>query len=167
MGILPQHLNQAVKNYDFVGYLKQKLNVPVAWTTDVNVVAYGEYVLGASQGKNSVVYYTIRTDVGGGALQDGQFIEGFSHPEMGHMLVIPHEDDHFKGNCPYHGNCLEGMAAGPAIEARTGKKGQEIPDTDSLWESDAFYIAKCVHNTTLMFSPEIIIIGGGSSIKAR
>lgn len=87
----------AWQNYDFVGTLKAAFNLPVAWTTDVNAAAYGEYVFGNGKGLSSVVYYTIGTGVGGGALQEGRFIEGFSHPEMGHMLVVPHPDDKFEG----------------------------------------------------------------------
>ncbi|MDT2674915.1 fructokinase ScrK [Enterococcus dongliensis] len=149
------------QDFDFVGNLKNHFNVPITWTTDVNAAAYGEYACGEGQGKDSVVYYTIGTGIGGGALQKGEFIEGFSHPEMGHMIVIPHEKDNFKGNCPFHENCLEGMAAGPAIEARTGRKGQDIPASDVFWESEAFYIAQCVYNTTLILSPDVIILGGG------
>lgn len=155
------------QNYDFVGNLRKHFDVPIAWTTDVNAAAYGEYVCGGGQGKNSVVYYTIGTGVGGGAIQKGEFIEGFSHPEMGHMLIVPHENDSFKGNCPFHKNCLEGMAAGPAIEARTGRKGQDIPETDAFWESEAFYIAQCVYNTTLMISPDVIVLGGGVMQQAH
>lgn len=149
------------QNFDFVGSLKKSFGIPIAWTTDVNAAAYGEYIFGSGKGKSSVVYYTIGTGIGGGALQNGHFIEGFSHPEMGHMLLVPHPADHFKGNCPFHGNCLEGMAAGPAIEARAGRKGEEIPAEDPVWEIEADYIAQCAYNTTLMFSPDVIIFGGG------
>ncbi|MGX7195923.1 fructokinase ScrK [Enterococcus olivae] len=151
----------AWQNFDFVGTLKKSFDVPVAWTTDVNAAAYGEYVFGNGKGLSSVVYYTIGTGVGGGALQDGRFIEGFSHPEMGHMMIVPHSDDDFKGNCPFHGNCLEGMAAGPAIEKRSGRKGQDIPADDPIWAIEAEYIAQCAYNTTLMLSPDVIIFGGG------
>lgn len=151
----------AWQNYNFLGAMKAAFNIPMAWTTDVNAAAYGEYAFGNGQGKSSVVYYTIGTGVGAGALQDGKFIEGFSHPEMGHMLVVPHKDDHFEGACPFHGNCLEGMAAGPAVEKRNGRKGQDIPQDDPFWEIEAEYIAQCAYNTTLMFSPEVIIFGGG------
>ena len=151
----------AWQNYNFLGAMKAAFNIPMAWTTDVNAAAYGEYAFGNGQGKSSVVYYTIGTGVGAGALQDGKFIEGFSHPEMGHMLVVPHKDDHFEGVCPFHGNCLEGMAAGPAVEKRNGRKGQDIPQDDPFWEIEAEYIAQCAYNTTLMFSPEVIIFGGG------
>lgn len=149
------------QNFDFIGTLNKKFSIPIAWTTDVNAAAYGEYVNGHGKGHSSVVYYTVGTGIGGGGLQDGKFIEGFSHPEMGHMMVVPHSEDSFKGSCPFHGNCLEGMAAGPAIEKRTGIKGQYIDEDDSFWNIEAFYIAQCVYNTTLMLSPDIIIFGGG------
>ena len=77
------------------------------------------------------------------------------------MLVVPHPKDDFAGSCPFHGNCLEGMAAGPAIEKRLGKKGQEVAEDDPYWEIEASYIAQCAYNTTLMFSPDVIIFGGG------
>ena len=151
----------AWQNYNFLGAVKETFDVPMAWTTDVNAAAYGEYAYGQGKDLSSVVYYTIGTGVGAGAIQNGQFIEGFSHPEMGHVLVVPHEDDDFAGSCPFHGNCLEGMAAGPAIEKRTGRKGQDIPEDDAFWAIEAEYIAQCAYNTTLMFAPEVIIFGGG------
>ncbi|WP_019636352.1 fructokinase ScrK [Paenibacillus fonticola] len=151
----------AWKDFDFVGTITEALHVPIAWTTDVNAAAYGEYMKGHGQGLSSIVYYTIGTGVGGGAIQQGQFIEGFSHPEMGHILVRQHPDDHFEGACPYHQNCLEGLAAGPAIEKRFGVKGQELPADHLYWEIEAYYIAQCAYTATLQFSPERIIFGGG------
>lgn len=151
----------AWQNFDFVGTLKKFFDIPVEWTTDVNAAAYGEYIFGKGKDLSSVIYYTVGTGIGGGAIQEDRFIEGFSHPEMGHMLITPHSEDEFKGNCPFHGSCLEGMAAGPAIEARAGKKGQDIPADDPIWEKEAYYIAQCAYNTTLLFSPDVIIFGGG------
>lgn len=151
----------AWQNFDFVGTLKKQFNLPITWTTDVNAACYGEYISGYGKGLSSVVYYTIGTGIGGGALQNGNFIEGFSHPEMGHMLVKRHSEDNFSGNCPFHQDCLEGLAAGPAIEKRAGVKGQNLSENDPIWEMEAFYIAQCAYNTTLMFSPEVIIFGGG------
>lgn len=149
-------------NFDFVGYLKEHLKeLPIAWTTDVNAAAYGEYVAGNGKGRSSVVYYTVGTGIGGGALQNGKFVEGFSHPEMGHMLVRRHPKDTFEGCCPFHNDCLEGMAAGPAIHQRTGSKGQDLDADDPAWEIVAYYIAQCAYNTTLMLSPDVIIFGGG------
>lgn len=149
------------QNFDFVGMLKKEFDVPIAWTTDVNAACFGEYIAGNGRGLSNVVYFTIGTGIGGGALQEGKFIEGFSHPEMGHMIVKIHPDDHFEGNCPFHNNCLEGMAAGPAIEKRTGKKGEEIDKNDYVWDIEAEYIAQCAYNITLILSPEVIIFGGG------
>lgn len=148
-------------NFDFVGALKKHFPIPIAWTTDVNAAAYGEYVAGSAQGLTSCVYYTIGTGVGGGAIQEGQFIEGFSHPEMGHMMVKRHPEDTFVGSCPFHQDCLEGMAAGPAIEKRTGQKGQELAANHPVWDMTAYYIAQAAYNTTLILSPDVIILGGG------
>lgn len=151
----------AWQHFDFLGALKKSYPIPIAWTTDVNAAAYGEYVQGSGKGLSSLVYYTVGTGVGGGAIVKGQFVEGFSHPEMGHMLLRRHPEDSFEGSCIFHKDCLEGLAAGPAIEKRLGKKGQDISPTDSYWDIEAYYIAQCAYNTTLMFSPERIVFGGG------
>lgn len=151
----------AWQNFDFVGTLKKFFEIPIAWTTDVNAACYGEFVAGHGQGLPSVIYYTIGTGIGGGALQNGVFIEGFSHPEMGHMLIRRNPNDHFEGNCPFHDDCLEGMASGLAIEKRTGLKGQGLDEDNMFWEIESDYIAQCAYNTTLMLSPDIIIFGGG------
>lgn len=151
----------AWQDYDIVGAMKKEFNIPIAFTTDVNAAAYGEYVADAGKGLSSCVYYTIGTGVGAGAIQTGSFIEGFSHPEMGHMIVKRHPDDSFEGSCPFHGDCLEGMAAGPAIEKRAGKKGQEVAEDDPIWTIEAYYVAQAAYNTTLMLAPDVIIFGGG------
>lgn len=151
----------AWQNFDFVGTLQKALAVPIAFITDVNSACYGEYIAGSGQKVKSLVYYTIGTGVGGGAVVDGKFLAGFSHPEMGHMLMQSHPADHFEGNCPFHGNCLEGLASGPAIEKRLQAKAQTLAPTDPYWQIEADYIAQCVYNTTLMFAPDRIILGGG------
>lgn len=160
-GFITSTPKKSWENFDFVSCLKKQFNIPIAFTTDVNAAAYGEFKHGNGKGKNSLVYYTIGTGVGGGAIQNGKFIQGFSHPEMGHMLIQPHSEDSFEGTCPFHGNCLEGMAAGPAIEKRLGIKGQDLPENHAFWDVEADYIAQCAYNTTLMLSPDIIIFGGG------
>lgn len=157
----------AWQNYDFVGRIKQDFDLPIAWTTDVNAAAYGEFKAGAGQDSQSLVYYTIGTGIGGGAIQNGQFVQAFSHPEMGHMLVRSHADDPYPGNCPFHQYCLEGMAAGPAIEDRVGLAGSEIPETDPYWEIEAYYLAQCAYNTSLILRPEKIILGGGVMKQAH
>lgn len=151
----------AWQNFDFVGAVKKAFPIPIAWTTDVNAAVYGEYIWGNAKGLSSVVYYTIGTGIGGGALQNGQFIEGISHPEMGHMIVKRHAKDSYEGGCPFHKSCLEGMASGPAIEKRSGFKAEALSEEDEQWDLEAFYLAQCAYNTTLMFSPDVIIFGGG------
>ncbi len=151
----------AWKDYNFVGEMKKRYQIPIAWTTDVNAAAYGELKKGAAIGKESCVYLTVGTGIGGGGVVNGQLLSGFGHPEMGHLLLKIHPEDHFAGNCPYHGNCLEGIAAGPAIEARTGKKGQLIEEKDPIWNMEAYYLAQAIVNYTLILSPEKIIFGGG------
>ncbi|NRC86464.1 fructokinase ScrK [Enterococcus faecalis] len=151
----------AWRNFDLLGTMKQHFDVPMAWTTDVNAAAYGEYVAGNGQHTSSCVYYTIGTGVGAGAIQNGEFIEGFSHPEMGHALVRRHSEDTYAGNCPYHGDCLEGIAAGPAVEGRSGKKGHLLEEDHKTWELEAYYLAQAAYNTTLLLAPEVIILGGG------
>lgn len=149
------------QNYDFVGEMKKHFDIPIAWTTDVNAAAYGEYVEGSAEDLNSCVYFTIGTGIGAGAIQADRFIEGFSHPEMGHMVIRRHSEDTFEGNCPFHSDCLEGLAAGPALEKRTGEKGQNLSEEDSVWDLEAYYIAQAAYNTTLMLAPDVIIFGGG------
>ena len=151
-------------NVDFVGTLKKEFNLPIYWTTDVNGSAFGEYVLSTlfNQKLQSLVYYTIGTGVGAGAVIDGKFVGDMGHTEMGHIRLKRHPDDlDFKGICPFHGDCLEGLVSGPTFEARTGKKGQDVPLTDHVWDIMAYYVAQAALDTTLMFRPAKIIFGGG------
>ena len=146
-------------NVDLLGKLKAALDIPMVFTTDVNSSAYGEMIV---TGGKSLVYFTIGTGIGGGAVQDGKFIGGFSHAEMGHQYVKRHPDDlNFAGVCPFHGDCLEGVAAGPSLEARLGIRGEDIPADSKVWDIQAFYIAQIAVNTTLALAPEKIVFGGG------
>lgn len=149
---------------DFVGPFKKHFNVPIALTTDVNGSAYGEYVLSTLFNKriNSLVYYTIGTGVGAGCVINGHFVGELGHPEMGHIHVKRHPDDmDFKGICPFHGDCLEGLVSGPTFDARLGKKGKDVPLTDHVWDIMAYYVAQAALNATLMFRPGQIVFGGG------
>lgn len=148
-------------NYDFVGAIKAKYNIPVGWTTDVNAAALGELKKGAAANLDSCLYLTVGTGIGGGAVVNGKLLEGYGHPEMGHILVRKHKDDTYEGNCPFHNTCLEGVAAGPAIEARWGKKAYELADKNEVWEMEAYYIAQGLMTYTLTLSPERIVLGGG------
>jgi len=148
-------------NYPFLQALHKELHIPIGFNTDVNVAALGEVTLGAAKGLDSCLYITVGTGIGAGAVVQGNLLQGYSHPEMGHILVRRHEDDRYIGKCPYHKDCLEGLAAGPAIEERWGRKGIELADDSKVWEMEAHYIAQALMQYILVLSPEKIILGGG------
>lgn len=152
------------QNFDFIGTLKKQLtSIPIAWTTDVNGSAYGEYVMSSltNQNINSLVYYTVGTGVGAGAIINGHFLGSLGHPEMGHTLLKRHPDDlNFKGICPFHHDCLEGLVAGPTFEARLGQKGENVPLTNHVWDIMAYYLAQAVLQATLIIRPDHIVFGG-------
>lgn len=151
-------------NTDFVGYIKKSLNLPIYWTTDVNGSAYGEWFAYQQQQQplNSLVYYTIGTGIGAGIVNDGKFIGSIGHPELGHVYLKRHPDDrYFSGICPFHGDCLEGLASGPTFKARLGIAGQDVPLSNHVWDIIAYYVAQAAIQTTLAFRPEKIVIGGG------
>ncbi|MDQ0113795.1 ROK family protein [Paenibacillus harenae] len=148
-------------NYPFLTILKQVFDVPFGWDTDVNAAALGEAKWGAAKGLNSCVYYTIGTGIGVGVFAEGKLVHGLVHPEGGHILTRLHPEDRFPGTCPYHGDCLEGMAAGPAIEKRWKVKGSDIPVDHPAWAMEAFYIGQTVTASILMLSPKKIVLGGG------
>ncbi|NOU97183.1 ROK family protein [Paenibacillus sp. LMG 31456] len=147
--------------YPVLGELQKHVNVPIGFDTDVNAAALGEVEWGAARGLSSCVYVTIGTGIGAGAIVEGKLLHGLLHPEMGHALIKRHPEDPFEGKCPYHHDCLEGMAAGPAIEMRWGKKGHELEQNDKVWEIEAYYLAQAVTNFIYILSPEKIILGGG------
>lgn len=147
-------------NTDVLGTLRRALGVPVAIDTDVNAAAQGEARWGAAQGIDDFVYMTIGTGVGGGAIAGGKLVHGGSHPEMGHM-ALPRGRDTFAGVCPFHGDCLEGLASGPALKARWGIAGEDLPDGHEAWEVEAFYLGAALANLVYTLSPRRIILGGG------
>ncbi|MEJ8306512.1 ROK family protein [Saccharibacillus sacchari] len=148
-------------NYDLLGHLKKELNVPAGFDTDVNAAAFGEARWGAAQGLDSCLYYTVGTGIGVGVYAGGRLIHGLVHPEGGHVLVRRHPDDSFEGACPYHGDCLEGMAAGPAIAKRWGQSADRLPEDHPAWDIEAHYLAEAITGAILLLSPKKIILGGG------
>lgn len=118
----------AWQNYPIVPVIQKALSIPIGFDTDVNGSLLGEVSYGSSRGIENAVYITIGTGIGGGVLSNGKLLHGMLHPELGHMALVPHEKDHFGGNCPFHKNCFEGMASGPAMEARYGKKADKLSD---------------------------------------
>jgi fructokinase len=153
---------QGWRNINVVGVLQTALDIPVAFDTDVNGAALGEYKWGAGKDLKNFLYLTVGTGIGGGLVINGSPLMGIGHPEMGHIR-IPHdlEADPFRGNCPYHRDCFEGLASGPAIEARWGVSPSELPPDHRAWHLEANYLALALTNYIFIFSPQRIIIGGG------
>lgn len=152
---------KAWQYFDIAGTFKRELGVPVGFDTDVNGSVLGEYTWGIGKGLKSCIYITIGTGVGVGVIADGRLLHGMLHPEGGHILLRKLPNDTYKGFCPFHENCLEGLAAGPAIEGRYGKKAVELSDQKEVWEMEAEYIAQALVDYTCVLSPQRIILGGG------
>ncbi|MDO5407666.1 MAG: ROK family protein [Eubacteriales bacterium] len=148
-------------NCDICGYFRENLGIPVGFDTDVNGSLLGEATWGCLKGLDTAMYITIGTGVGAGIMAGGRLQHGMLHPECGHMLLPVRSDDHYAGKCPYHGTCLESMAAGPAIEARWGQKAETLYDRPEVWELEAHYIAVAVVNFIMILSPQKIVLGGG------
>jgi fructokinase len=149
-------------NFDIRGTLYRALGLPVAIDTDVNAAALAESRWGAAQGLDPVLYVTVGTGIGGGAVIHGVPLHGAGHPEMGHMLV-PHDlhTDPFPGACPYHGDCLEGLASGFAMARRWGVRAEALPADHPGWALEAHYLALGLANLACILSPRRIILGGG------
>ena len=146
---------------DVAGALARALGVPIAIDTDVNAAALAEHRWGSAAGLGTFCYITVGTGIGGGGLVNGELMHGLIHPEFGHMRV-PHdrERDPFAGACPYHGDCLEGLASGSALLARWGVPAEEVTD-ERAWQLEAEYLALGIANVTSVLSPERVVIGGG------
>src|SRR5579884_3296034 len=149
-------------NYDLAGTVRKALGVPVGFDTDVNAAILGEARWGAAKGLSDAVYLTIGTGIGGGAIVHERVVHGMVHPEMGH-LRIPHDTarDPFPGVCPFHGDCLEGLACGPAIQARWGSPAGVLAPDHPAWELEAHYLALGLVNLTVTLSTQRILLGGG------
>jgi fructokinase len=142
--------------------LRDRLGVRVAFDTDVNAAALGEQRWGAGRDAASLCYLTVGTGIGAGLLINGRPVHGLVHPEVGHLRV-PHDRvrDPFNGVCPFHGDCWEGLASGPALADRWGRDGQELPDAHPAWELEADYLALGVLSIVMVASPRRVVLGGG------
>ena len=147
---------------DLAGRVGRALGLLVGFDTDVNGAALGEQRWGAAQGLSDFLYLTVGTGIGGGAVVDGRVVHGMLHPEMGHIR-IPHDRtrDPFHGQCPYHADCLEGLACGPALEARWGVPATELPPDHPAWALEAEYLACGLATWVCTLSPKRIVMGGG------
>ena len=137
------------------------LGVPVSIDVDVAGAAFGEWRWGAAQGLSDFVYITVGTGFGAGVFIDGKVHHGLGHPEIGHIALERSADDGYPGHCPFHGACLEGMAAGPAIEERWGAAGRDLSDRAEVWELEATYLAQALRTVSYTVAPQRILLGGG------
>ena len=149
------------RHYDIAGTLENALHIPVGLDTDVNGSCLGEMTYGCAKGLDAVAYFTIGTGIGAGIAVGGRLLHGMMHPEAGHILIAKNPHDPGKSVCPCHDSCLEGLASGPSIEARWGKKAYELVDNQVVWELESEYLAKAMTNIILTLSPQKIILGGG------
>lgn len=154
-------------NFNFIGTLRESMEMPMVFDTDVNGAAFGELRWGVGQGLDTFMYITIGTGIGAGAIVNRSLLHGLIHPDMGHIR-IPHDwqADPFPGICPYHGDCLEGLASGPAMEKRWGSKAENLPADHPAWELEGTYLALALANFICTLSPQKIILGGGVMQKA-
>lgn len=153
---------------DIISPFKKAFDLPVGFDTDVNAAALGEHRWGAAQGLTDFIYLTVGTGIGGAAVVNQGLVHGMIHPEMGHMH-LPHDwdADPFPGICPYHGDCLEGLATGPAIQSRWQRRGEDLPPDHPAWVLEAQYLALGITNLIFAFSPQRIILGGGVMKQAQ
>ncbi len=152
----------AWQGFNWVQTLQEAFALPVSVDTDVNGAALGEWRWGAAQNLDNFLYITVGTGIGGGGRVNGKLLHGRFHPEMGHIR-IPHDlqRDPFPGCCPYHGDCLEGLASGEAIFQRWREKAQNLPPDHPAWELEAHYLALSLTNFLFTLSPQRILLGGG------
>lgn len=152
------------KDFSLIGKLAHAFpDASFALDTDVNAAALAEARLGAAKGLDDVAYITIGTGIGGGILSGGNLVHGAIHPEFGHLKVPRMAGDDFPGVCPFHHDCLEGMASGPALRGRWGKEARDLPVSHPAWETEAWYLAHGILALLAVVSPSRVIVGGGVS----
>jgi fructokinase len=144
---------------------RDRLGIPVAFDTDVNAAALGEATWGSAVGLEDIVYVTVGTGIGGGVFSGGRLVHGRNHPELGHIKTGRLPGDDYPGHCPFHKDCLEGMAAGPAIGERWGTRAENLPPEHPAWELEASYLSRAFAAYTFAFSPRAIIMGGGVGMR--
>lgn len=148
---------------DLLGSIQRALGVPCAFDTDVNAAAQGEYFwIPDNHGLDPFLYITVGTGIGVGVIVNGKTLHGLIHPEAGHMF-IPHDRlaDPFPGVCPFHEDCMEGLASGPSMANRWGQPAETLPNDHPGWDLEARYIAYMISNLILNFSPKRVVLGGG------
>ena len=148
-------------NADIAGYFTRRFALPVGITTDVIGAALAEGRWGDAQGLSDYAYITVGTGIGAGLIVAGQSVFGCHHPEVGHARIVRARGDTWPGNCPFHGDCVEGLASGPAIEARSGKPAGSLEYDSPVWETVVHALAQLNHLLVVTAAPERILMGGG------
>ena len=148
-------------NTDVAQRLGKRSGLPVGFDTDVNGAALAEGRWGAGRGLDNFAYVTVGTGIGVGSIVRGRSIFGMNHTELGHIRVVRKPGDTFAGMCPYHGDCIEGLASGPAIEKRAGKPAAQLAPDDPVWDYVVHGLAQLLHTMVLTTAPQRIFLGGG------
>jgi fructokinase len=152
-------------NIDLLGFFSRRFAAPVGLTTDVIGAALAEGRWGGARGLTDYAYVTIGTGIGVGLVAAGKPVIGCHHPELGHVRIARLPGDDWPGNCPFHGDCVEGLASGPAIEARCGQPAAGVAATNPVWDTVAHALAQLAHILVLSVAPQRILIGGGVSAQ--
>jgi fructokinase len=158
MGATPK---RGWSNADIAGYFTRRFALPVGITTDVIGAALAEGRWGDAQGLSDYAYITVGTGIGAGLIVAGQSVFGCHHPEVGHARIVRARGDTWPGNCPFHGDCIEGLASGPAIEARSGKPAGSLESDSPVWETVVHALAQLNHLLVVTAAPQRILMGGG------
>lgn len=149
-------------NTPIVSFFESALSVPVAFETDVNAAAIGEYTDGVAQDCDCFIYITVGTGIGAGVLIQGKPLQGIAHPEIGHMLITHHPLDVPKiSSCPFHDSCVEGLASGTALNLRFTQGVQSVGEDHVIWDIESYYLAQLCANLTQTLAPKKIVLGGG------
>ncbi len=149
------------RNTAIVAFFEAQLGLPIGFDTDVNAALLAETQWGAAEGEQNALYATVGTGIGMGAMVASQRLHGELHPEVGHMRVARLEGDAFAGICPYHSDCLEGLASGPALTARAGQPLETLANDHPVWDTAAYYLGSLCWNAAVHYAPAKIILGGG------
>ena len=159
-GMITSTPKQNWQNFNLYHALKSKLSCEIEIVTDVQASCIGEYTYGFKEMIQNIIYITVGTGIGVGVIYQGKLINGLHHPEMGHIMINRYNGDDFKSVCPYHENCLEGLASGHAI-AKRYPHHPNLSEVNQLWDLEGYYLASGIYNYLLTFAPDKIILGGG------
>lgn len=159
-GLITETPKEKWRQFNIYRYCAERLRVPVYLDTDVGVAALGEYFAAGGTAQN-IVYVTVGTGIGIGVIVDGKIFRGAHHPELGHLQVIRRDNDRHPSVCPYHDNCLEGLASGRSLTDRYQMTPEKLASVDDVWELEGYYLGQALFAYTLAFAPDKIVVGGG------